>query len=111
MSDVAALIAAKLTELWRTSRPAILERVAVLRAAHTALTANPRDTAARRAAREAAHKLSGVLGTFGLPQGSEIAAALEHLLQSGSPLTPADLAFLAGQTSALDAVIASRDRD
>jgi len=108
MSDPAALIAAKLAELWRASRPIMQERVEVLRAAHRALVANPQDAAARRRAREAAHKLSGVLGTFGLPQGSEIAAALEHRLQSGQPLTPADLAALATQAAALEALIAAK---
>lgn len=106
MSDAAAIIAARLAELWRTSRPSILERVAALHAAHDALFRNPEDAEARSQGREAAHKLSGVLGVFGLPQGSELAFTMESLLMSGNPLTPEDVIWLGEQIEALDAVIA-----
>ena len=106
--DAAAKIAARLTELWRTSRPTILERMTVLRSACDSLTQNPLNTDARAEGREAAHKLSGVLGVFGLPQGSEIAAAIEFQLKSGEPLTPEDLSTLRDQIADLEAVVASR---
>jgi HPt (histidine-containing phosphotransfer) domain-containing protein len=109
MTDPAALIAARLAQLWLTSRPTILERVAVLRASLDALRKNPEDADARSQGREAAHKLSGVLGVFGLPQGSEIAASLEHILKSSEPLTLADVPTIAEQVQALAAVIAAKD--
>lgn len=108
MADPAATLATKLAALWRASRPIILERIDVLRITHQILAANPDDTDARIRAREAAHKLSGVLGTFGLPEGSERAAALEHLLQSDQPLAPADIATIAEQIHVLEAIIASK---
>lgn len=108
MRDPAATLAGKLNELWKASRPAILERMAALRAAHASLLANAADAPARREGREVAHKLAGVLGTFGLPQGSTIASSIESLLMSETPLTPADISTLGMQIDALEAVIASK---
>lgn len=109
MSDATAKIAARLAELWQSSRPAMQERMAVLHRAHETLRENLSDGDARSAGREAAHKLSGVLGVFGLPRGSEIASEIEHILKPEHPLAPADLATLASAIAELDAVIASRD--
>ncbi|MFY9747620.1 MAG: Hpt domain-containing protein [Acidobacteriaceae bacterium] len=106
--DAAAKIAARLTELWGTSRPTVLERMKLLRSACDGLAENPADMEARATGREAAHKLSGVLGVFGLPQGSEIAASVEHLLTSTEALTANDLAELRRQIAELDAVIAAK---
>jgi HPt (histidine-containing phosphotransfer) domain-containing protein len=106
--DAAAEIAARLTELWRTSRPTVFERVNLLRSAFDSLAENPADEEARATGREAAHKLSGVLGVFGLPQGSEIAASVEHLLKSTEPLTADDLSGLRQHIADLDAVITSK---
>jgi len=108
MNDPADILASRLSELWRTSHPIIQERIVVLRAAHRALSVHPDDPDARTSAREAAHKLSGVLGTFGIPQGSAIAAHLEDLLKSTEPLTLSDLIFIADQTSALANLIAAK---
>lgn len=109
MNEAAAeKIASRLAELWQTSRPTILERMAALHGAGRALAANPLDQDARSRGREAAHKLSGVLGIFGLPQGSEIASALEEQLKSAAPLLPDDLVSLETQIADLDAVIASK---
>jgi len=109
MNDAASILAARLADLWRNSRPLIDERLAALRATHEALTLNFDDVAARTRGREAAHKLSGVLGTFGLPRGSEIAGAIEGKLMDHDPLGPADLDQMAAHIAALDAVIASKN--
>lgn len=101
-------IAARLAELWQTSRPTILERISVLHATEEALAENPQDQEARERGREAAHKLSGVLGIFGLPQGSEIASALEETLKSPEALLPADLAGVRSRIAELEALIASK---
>ena len=106
--DAAAKIAARLTELWRTSRPTIVERMDVLRSASDRLSRNPLNTDARTEGLEAAHKLSGVLGVFGLPQGSELASSIEFLLKSGEPLTSGDLSTLRERVADLEEIIASR---
>jgi HPt (histidine-containing phosphotransfer) domain-containing protein len=107
-SDPAAAIAARLAQLWRTSRPTILERVAVLKTAQAALVANAADAVARSEGREAAHKLSGVLGVFGLPQGSELAHNLEELLKSTDALSASDLMAMAGEIETLETMIAAK---
>ncbi len=106
--EAAAKIAARLTELWRTSKPQILERVAVLHSACQSLAENPANADARGNGLEAAHKLSGVLGVFGMPQGSEIASSIEFLLKSDELLTADDLPTLRGWVAELDAVIAAK---
>jgi HPt (histidine-containing phosphotransfer) domain-containing protein len=111
MSDAAVQIAGRLTELWRRSRPTILERMALLHAACETLTHDPGDVAARDAGREAAHKLSGVLGVFGLPRGSEIASSIEEMFLAPLPADPEHLATLRSRIADLDAVIASRPAD
>ncbi len=108
MRDQAALIAERLAELWSRSLPIILERTAVLREACDALSRDPADVEARSAGREAAHKLSGSLGIFGLPRGTELASAMEEVLQGTGPLAPARVQWLVQQTRELDSVIASR---
>jgi HPt (histidine-containing phosphotransfer) domain-containing protein len=109
MNEAAAeKIASRLAELWQTSRPTILERMAALHTAAESLAANPLDEDARAQGREAAHKLSGVLGIFGLPQGSEIASLLEEQLKSTAPLLPDALVGLQARIAELDAVIASK---
>jgi HPt (histidine-containing phosphotransfer) domain-containing protein len=106
--DPAGKIAARLAELWFTSRPTVLERISLLQASCETLSRNPADPEARSQGREAAHKLSGILGVFGLPQGSELASSIEFRLKSEEPLTPDDLAALSDQIADLDTVIASR---
>ena len=106
--EAAEKIAARLAELWRTSRPTILERMSALHDACAALEVASANQAARDTGREAAHKLSGVLGIFGMPQGSEIASAIEALLQSPAPLAPGDLLWLYSRIVELDAVIAAK---
>lgn len=106
--DASARIAARLTELWRTSKPQVLERMALLHSACASLTGNSENAEARSSGLEAAHKLSGVLGVFGLPKGSEIASSIEFLLKSSEPLTREDLSILHRQIADLDAVIASK---
>jgi HPt (histidine-containing phosphotransfer) domain-containing protein len=108
MSDVAARIAAGLAKLWSTSRPSILERLAVLHSTDKSLSSNPEDAQARNSGREAAHKLSGILGVFGLPRGTELASEIEALLKTQDPLTPKDLTSLRALVDELDAVIASK---
>ncbi|MFB8787942.1 MAG: Hpt domain-containing protein [Potamolinea sp.] len=47
-------------------------------------TAAPSDSEMQQQAKLEAHRLIGSLGTFGLPQGSEVAREMEKLLQAES---------------------------
>ena len=63
--------------LWVRFLPEIKERVAVLEAAAQAASEGKLTAKQREAARAAAHKLAGVLGTFGLTRGTVLARELE----------------------------------
>jgi HPt (histidine-containing phosphotransfer) domain-containing protein len=108
MRDAAAQVAARLAEIWRKSRPVVMERLEVLRTAHQRLSEDTQDAAARELGREAAHRLAGILGVFGLAQGGEIASEMEGLLKSPDPLTTNELTQLGTQLAALEAEVASK---
>jgi HPt (histidine-containing phosphotransfer) domain-containing protein len=63
--------------LWVRFLPEIRERVANLEAAAVAVTAKTLSDSGRDAAQAAAHKLAGVLGTFSLTHGTDVARELE----------------------------------
>jgi HPt (histidine-containing phosphotransfer) domain-containing protein len=62
------------------------ERVAILEAAAAAFTSGDFPTKQHEAANDAAHKLAGVLGTFGLTKGTVLARELEMMYsRDGGP--------------------------
>lgn len=97
-------LAAALDRLWARFLPEIRERIAVIDAAVQALAAGSLSTEQRNAAASAAHKLSGVLGTFSLAHGTELARELE--LQFSS--TPGPVDHLASIAAELRSLIDSR---
>jgi HPt (histidine-containing phosphotransfer) domain-containing protein len=68
-----------LDKLWKQFLPQIEERVAVRESAGAALSAGRLSQDQREAAHTAAHKLAGVLGTFGLTKGTILAQEAEVL--------------------------------
>ena len=100
-----------LATLWERSRQTISERVEVLRTAHRNLRTNPADKNARRAGADAAHKLAGILGTFGLPDGTNLARRVELLLESSAPLRPFDLEGLQQTIDQLQQMIEAKSKD
>jgi HPt (histidine-containing phosphotransfer) domain-containing protein len=100
-----------LATLWARSRQSISERVDTLRAADRALRANPADKHARRAGADAAHKLAGILGTFGLPEGTNTARRVEVMLESSAPLQPYDLESLQRSIDQLHQMIEAKSKD
>ncbi len=100
-----------LATLWARSRQTISERVEVLRATHRSLRTNPADKKARRAGADAAHKLAGILGTFGLPDGTNLARRVELLLESSAPLRPFDLEGLQQTIDQLQQMIEAKSKD
>jgi HPt (histidine-containing phosphotransfer) domain-containing protein len=80
-----------LRKLWDKFLPQMEERVALLEEAGAALDAGLLTSAQRNAANAAAHKLAGVLGSFGLTRGTILAREAE-ILYSGEPQTDPDAA-------------------
>jgi HPt (histidine-containing phosphotransfer) domain-containing protein len=75
-----------ISALWERSRHTVVERAALLRTAGDLLSDNSLDQATQQRAVDSAHKLAGVLGTFGLPQGTDLAREAEVLFGQSTPL-------------------------
>ena len=91
-----------LDRLWKQFLPQIEERVAALESAGASLAADRLSHEEREAAHAAAHKLAGILGTFGLTRGTVLAREAE-LLCSGEadPETAPQLSEIAQRLKAL----------
>jgi HPt (histidine-containing phosphotransfer) domain-containing protein len=74
-----------LSGLWDRSRHTVAERAALLRTAGELWNENRLDAATQRRAVDSAHKLAGVLGTFGLPRGTDLAREAECLFGQDTP--------------------------
>ena len=74
-----------ISALWDRSRHTVVERAAMLRTAGDLLVANRLDEATQLSAVDSAHKLAGVLGTFGLPRGTDLAREAEVLFGQSTP--------------------------
>lgn len=106
-ADPAALAAA-LNGMWTKFLPEMTARLSILEAAAVSLAASSLTTAQQQAAASAAHKLAGVLGTFGLAQGTALARELETLYSATASPTPSHSAHTLSLTSSLRSVIESR---
>jgi HPt (histidine-containing phosphotransfer) domain-containing protein len=100
-----------LATLWSRSQQNISERLDVLRTTHRTLHTNPADHNARRAGADAAHKLAGILGTFGLPEGTNLARRIEVMLESAAPIGPFDLEGLQRTIDQLHQMIEAKSKD
>jgi HPt (histidine-containing phosphotransfer) domain-containing protein len=95
-----------LSALWERSRHTVVERAALLQEAGKLWSNDRLDEATRLRAVDSAHKLAGVLGTFGLPRGTELAREAEQVF--GQPIPPSKveieqlLVLLAELTSLID---------
>jgi HPt (histidine-containing phosphotransfer) domain-containing protein len=77
-------LAEALDRMWLQYLPQMEERVAILEASAAAFVAKELTLTQHEAAKGAAHKLAGVLGTFGLTKGTVLAREAE-ILYSGEP--------------------------
>jgi HPt (histidine-containing phosphotransfer) domain-containing protein len=91
----------RILKLWERYKQLCMERLSVIEEARTAATSSGLDDEVRGRAESAAHKLAGVLGSIGLPEGSKIASEIEALLQPGNTLAPRQLLRLSELVTAL----------
>ena len=77
---------ASLSKLLERFRGSFAQQVTVLEQAKIALSEGNLSEVLRQSAGQEAHKLAGGLGTFGYPQGSNLARAIEHILMDGTLL-------------------------
>lgn len=80
------VIGQALDRMWAQFLPLMEERVGLLETAAAAFTADQLSIPQHQAATTAAHKLAGVLGTFGLTRGTVLARELELMYsREGGP--------------------------
>ena len=97
-----------LQTLWKSNYPTLLERLKTLRDAQSKLVTGSLDNETRKDSEAAAHKLAGVLGTFGLPAGSRLASKIEAMLASEAELSTERGRELGEWLDELEATVASK---
>jgi len=98
-----------LDRMWTRFLPEMRARIAILDMAAKAFVAHTLTLPQQEAARAAAHKLAGVLGTFGLTRGTDLARELELVYCRENGPDPALGARLAATTAELGALLESRN--
>jgi HPt (histidine-containing phosphotransfer) domain-containing protein len=94
--------------LWAKFLPELEERVGLIEAANRAFAENKLSNDRRGEANSAAHKLAGVLGTFGLTKGTVLAREAELLYSGDEEPDPALLPRLNEITRQLKSIVESR---
>jgi HPt (histidine-containing phosphotransfer) domain-containing protein len=97
-----------LESLWVRFLPQIEERVAVLASAVSAVAEKRLTAAECEAAHSAAHKLAGVLATFGLTRGTDLARELETAFSGEAARVGSSVANLAQSVTELRTLIENR---
>lgn len=80
-----------LGRLWTKFLPEIENRMAILESGARSLESGSLSADEREAAHQAAHKLAGVLGTFGLHHGTELARQAELGFSNEKPVSSGEL--------------------
>jgi HPt (histidine-containing phosphotransfer) domain-containing protein len=96
-----------LEAMWQQRKSTVLDRLHVLEKAVDELSASP-TPASREAGIDAAHKLAGILGTFGLPRGTELAREMEVALGAPGPVDDRQAAHLQDLVGEIAQLIAQR---
>lgn len=96
-----------LQALWTKNYGILQERLGLIRIAEEKLAGGSLDAHSRSDAESAAHKLAGILGTFGLSQGSALASKIEALLAPGKALDTPSARQLKTWLDELEVMVAS----
>jgi HPt (histidine-containing phosphotransfer) domain-containing protein len=102
-------LAEAMNRLWEKYLPQMTQRVGTLQRAAEKLAAGVLSPAERELATGDAHKLAGVLGTFGLNDGTELAREAEGLFGSSDGENPLTTSRLRAIAEELRSTIASRN--
>jgi len=105
MDDAQQAMTQALEKLWNRFRPEMVERVSLLESANRALSTNKLSKDQQGQANSAAHKLAGVLGTFGLTKGTVLAREAELLYAGDAETDPDSLPRLNEITRELKAIV------
>lgn len=106
--SAAPAVSAALAALWQRAVPAFLDRVAAVERGVAALRRGELTPPLREEAEREAHRLSGALGTFGVPEGSRLARELEQAFAPGATTDAAEAERLTGVAAELRRVVERR---
>ena len=87
--------------VWERFKQRLDNQVSLLEQAAIALSQKKLDPLLQRQAEQEAHTLAGALGTFGLPEGSQLAREIERLLHAKTAFQPKDVKQLQKQVNGL----------
>ena len=104
----ASPLAEAMNRLWAKHQPQMEVRAAILRTAAAHLASGMLTEDEQQQAAAEAHKLAGVLGTFGLTEGTDLAREAEDLL-GASPVNNSGMR-LSMIAERLRAIVATRSR-
>ena len=107
-ADQQSALVAALDRMWAQFLPQIRERVNVLERAGAQFGAGQLTIEGHEAASAAAHKLAGVLGTFGLTRGTVLARELEILYARDTGPSPELAQQLSSAAAELRTLIEAR---
>jgi HPt (histidine-containing phosphotransfer) domain-containing protein len=103
----AAQLKAALDQVWQKSLPLLRDRVSTLEQALTAIQANQLSPELRANAALEAHRLAGLLGTFGYPEGTDAARMFEIVFDSDAILQPGLAETLAPALNTLRTIVSA----
>ena len=106
--DASQAFAQAMNRLWAKHLPQMQERVATLKTAAESVATRTLTVTEQHHAAADAHKLAGVLGTFGLQEGTELAREAEGLYESSLDADPRAASRLAEIAAKLQALIENR---
>ena len=96
-----------LAMLWEQRKGILLERLSTLQQSIASL-GTPDSEDSRKLGAETSHKLAGILGTFGLPRGTDIAREAEVTLEKDGPLSSEEITRLQQITEELGKLLDQR---
>ncbi len=83
--DAAEIVATGMQDIWHQTQEKLRQRFTTIETAIALLAKRAGSAKRQKEACQEAHKLAGSLGMFGLEHGSEVASAIEHLLDGKHP--------------------------
>lgn len=103
-------LAAALEQIWQRHLPQIEKRLVAIESAAAATATGTLTREQRLAAHSAAHSLAGVLGSFGLAEGTAPARETERLYAAENVPDPEDASHLAVLAADLRSLVENRKR-
>ena len=96
---------AMIATVWERSKKTVAGHVEILEQARKLASRSELDETARLRAVDSAHKLAGVLGTFGLPRGTDLARVAEEAFGQKIKMSAFELERLRGALDELSSLV------